>query len=140
MKIIITEEQDEKLTRRVKMMVEKLGLDDAIKSLGVNRIRHAYENNPSEFLDNFKVLEIVTHPDYPNSIFFKKNGKVVMEQDMKSKTFWFDYNNIWSFFEIVFDMESQEIQGVLNKWLEETFKLEGYTPDNISGGILLRLE
>ena len=131
MKIIITEEQDEKLTQRVKMMVEKLGLDDAIKSLGVNRIRHAYENNPLEFLDNFKDLETVEHPDYPNypnSILFKKNGVVVMLQDMKFKRFWFDYDNIWSFFERVFDMKYQQIQGVLKQWLEETLNLEGYTP------------
>ena len=128
MKIIITEEQDEKLTRRVKMMVEKLGLDDAIKSLGVNRIKHAYGNNPLEFLNDFKNLEIVEHPDYPNSIFYKKNGIVVMEQNKKNKVFWFDYDNIWSFFDRVFDMKYQEIQGFFNKWLEDTLKLEGYTP------------
>ena len=57
MKIIITEEQDEKLTRRVKMMVDKLGLDDAIKMFGnINIIKHAYENNPLEFLNDFKNL------------------------------------------------------------------------------------
>ena len=61
-------------------------------------------------------------------ICFKKKGKVVMEQDMESKVFWFDYDSIWSFFERVFDMKYQEIKGFLNKWLEETFKLEGYTP------------
>ena len=128
MKIIITEEQDEKLTRRVKMMVEKLGLDDTIKSLGVNRIKHAYENNPLEYLDNFKDLEIVKSEKYPNSIFYRKTGKVVMEQNKQTKRFWFDYDEIWSFFEKVFGMEYQEIQELLTKWLEETFNLEGYTP------------
>ena len=46
MKIIITEEQDEKLNQRVKMMVEKLGLKDAIKMFGgnTNIIRHVYNN------------------------------------------------------------------------------------------------
>ena len=73
-------------------------------------------------------LETVEHPDYPDSILFKKNGVVVMLQDMKFKRFWFDYDNIWSFFESFFGMKYQQIQQVLTKWLEETLNLEGYTP------------
>jgi len=73
-------------------------------------------------------LEIVESKKYPNSIFFKKNGEVVMEQDKKNKNFLFDYDEIWSFFESFFGMEYQEIQEVLSYWLEETLKLEGYTP------------
>jgi hypothetical protein len=73
-------------------------------------------------------LEIVKSEKYPNSIFFKKNGEVVMEQDKKNKHFLFDYDEIWSFFESFFGMEYQEIQEVLSYWLEETLKLKGYTP------------
>ena len=76
-------------------------------------------------------LEIVTSEKYPNSIFFKKDGVVVMEQDKKYKDFYFDYNDIWSFFESFFGMKHEQIQGVLRYWLEETLKLEGYTPDYI---------
>jgi len=74
-------------------------------------------------------LEIVKSEEYPDSIFFKKNGKVVMEQNKKNMNFWFDYDNIWSFFESFFGMKYEKIQEVLNYWLEETFKLEGYTPE-----------
>ena len=73
-------------------------------------------------------LEIVESEKYPNSVFFRKNGKVVMEQDKKSKFFWFDYDKIWSFFESFFGMQHQEIREVLRYWLEDTLKLEGYTP------------
>ena len=130
MKIIITEEQNDKLTRRVKMMVEKLGLQHAIEILGgnTNIIKHAYENNPIEFMDNFKDLETVIKPDEPNSIFYKKNGKGLMLQDDEHKQFWFQYDEIWSFFDIVFDMEYEEIQRILSQWLEETLNLKGYTP------------
>jgi len=73
-------------------------------------------------------LEVVKHPDFkPNSIFYKKNGKVVMEQDKKSKFFWFDYNEFYKFFQSIFSMTYGEIHGLLKIWLEETFKLEGYT-------------
>ena len=73
-------------------------------------------------------LEVVEHPDYPNSIFYRKNGIVVMEQDKKTKEFWFHYDKIWSFFESFFSMKYKEIQGLLDIWLEEAFKLKGYTP------------
>ena len=73
-------------------------------------------------------LEIVKSEEYPNSVFFRKNGKVVMEQDKKSKYFYFDYEEIWSFFELFFDLGYGQIQEVLRYWLEKTFKLESYTP------------
>jgi len=73
-------------------------------------------------------LEIVKSEKYPNSIFFKKNGEVVMEQDKKNKDFLFDYDKIWSFFESFFSMEYEQIEEVLSYWLEETLKLKGYTP------------
>ena len=63
-------------------------------------------------------LEIVKSKDYPNSVFFRKNGKVVMEQDKKNKYFWFSYGEIWSFFKSFFGMEPQQIQEVLRYWLE----------------------
>ena len=73
-------------------------------------------------------LEIVESEDYPDSIFYKKDGKVVMEQGNKNKYFYFDYNDIWSFLESFFGMKYEQIQEVLRYWLEETLKLEGYTP------------
>jgi len=130
MKIIITEEQNDKLTQRVKLMIEKLGLEDTIKILGgnTNIIKHVYENNPLEFMDNFKDLESVINPDNPDYIMYKKNGKNLMIQDDEHKQFWFQYDEIWYFFYIVFDMEYEEIQRILSQWLEETLNLEGYTP------------
>ena len=74
-------------------------------------------------------LEVVESPKYPNSIFYKKNGKVVVEQDKKNEYFWFDYSEFWKFFKSIFSMEDEEIQGLLKIWLEESFKLRGYTPD-----------
>ncbi len=127
MKFIITEEQNEKLTRRVKMIVEKLGLQHAIEMLGgnTNIIKHAYENNPIEFMDNFKDLETVTNP---NVIIHKKKNKAFMLQEDEYMEFYFDYDEIWSFFDEVFDMEYEEIQRILSEWLEDTLNLKGYIP------------
>ena len=73
-------------------------------------------------------LEIVKSPRYPDSIFYKKNGQLVMEQDLKEKNFWFRYDENWSFFESFFNMKYDEIQQLMETWLEETLNLKGYTP------------
>lgn len=73
-------------------------------------------------------LEIVKSKKHSGSIFFKKNGIVVMEQNKKTKDFLFDYDKIWSFFEIFFNMEYEQVQEVLNIWLKQTLKLKDYTP------------
>jgi len=72
-------------------------------------------------------LEVITHPDYPDSIFYRKNKKVIMEQDQKDKYFWFDYDEIWSVFERFLGLDYDEIQHILKIWLEKTLKLEGFT-------------
>ena len=74
-------------------------------------------------------LEVVTSEEYPNPIFYRKNGKVVMEQDKTNKNFYFDHDEIYSFFESFFGMKYKEWQGVMRIWLKETFNLRGYTPE-----------
>ncbi len=73
-------------------------------------------------------LEVVTSDRYPNSVFYKKDGRVVMEQNKKNNNFWFDKDEIWSIFERFFNMEYEEIKEFLKYWLEEILKLEGFTP------------
>jgi len=85
-------------------------------------------------------LDVVTSERYPNSIFYRKNGKVVMEQDKKNKRFYFDYDEIYSFFKSFFGMQSQEIRDILSYWLEETLNLRGYTPQLKTFFTSLKLE
>ena len=73
-------------------------------------------------------LEIVISTEYPDSIFYKKNGEFVMEQDNKNEKFFFYYYEIWSIFEDFFGYNYDEIQSILKDWLEQTLKLEGFTP------------
>ena len=73
-------------------------------------------------------LEVIKLSDYPNSIFYRKDGQVIMEINKKTKYFYVDYDTIWSFFEKVFSMEDGEIQRLMKTWLEETFNLKGFTP------------
>ena len=129
MKIIITEEQNEKLNQRVKTLINKVGLRGAIKMLGgnTNLIKYAYENNPLEFMDNFKDLE---SEERSNTISYRKNGKPIMLQNDETMVFWFSYDDIWSFYEDILNVEYEEIQRILRKWIKETLNLEGYIPLN----------
>ena len=82
-----------------------------------------------KFLNRFNDLEKII-----------KNGKVYYvdkdrkplfyyRQDSKYGFIWFNYVRIWSFFQEFFLMKFQEIQGILVYWLEETYKIRGFTPN-----------
>ena len=85
-------------------------------------------------------LEIVTLPEYPNSIFYLKEGQIVMEQDEKNNILYFDYDTIWSIFQDVFGYNYHETQLVLKDWLIQTLKLEEYTLRRNFPGRKKRLE
>lgn len=92
--------------------------------------------------DNFNLdkMKMYKHDYYPNSIFYKKGDIFVINQDLKTKKFWIDYNQIWSFFESFFGMEYTEIQSIMNIWLEETDKLREYTPQPRAVELMDKLE
>ena len=117
MKFIITENQKEKIALNW-MDNYYFGSKSKLALLWMNK-----NFSPDQ-------LEKVENPKYKYSIFYKlkKNKKVVMEQNKLNKFFYFDYDEIWSFFEDFFSMEQGDIDRLLNIWLKEVLKLEGYTP------------
>ena len=50
-------------------------------------------------------------------------------QDKKNGYVYISYDEIWSFLESMFDMDYQQIQGVIRDWVEETYNLKGLTPN-----------
>jgi hypothetical protein len=74
----------------------------------------------------------ITRERYPNRLFYKLNGKVVIEQDNKKKNFWTHYGEIWGVFETKFELNRQEIRDLMKGILEERLNLEGYTPGFLS--------
>ena len=130
MKIIITEEQNEKLVQGIKRMVEKLGIRESIKMFGgnTNIIKHAYENNPLEFMDNFKDLE---REELSNTISYRKNGKPIILHNTKYEEIWFNQYEVWSFFEDILNMEFDDVQNILSQWLEDNLNLKRYNPKKL---------
>ena len=70
MKIIITEQQNEQLNNKVRLVVEKLGLVQARGMFGDELIKQAYMDNPESFLNQFKGLEVRGRDDNPNMLVF----------------------------------------------------------------------
>ena len=106
-----------------------------MKSLIKKILKEEIHNRLKEYcfkrLDKFLLdgSEQITHSDYSHSIFFKRksDGKIIAEINKKNEQFWLDYESVWSFFERYFNLEYSEIQEIARDWLEETFKLRGYT-------------
>ncbi len=126
MKLIITEEQSEKLNQKIKSMVNKFGVDYTIDLFdnNIDIIKRAYQDNPSEFLNQFN-----------NLILVKKEGiTYYVDKDRLPLFYYYDgyvfinYDRIWSFFEKVIGLERSEIQYIIKNWLEETYNLRGLTP------------
>ena len=74
----------------------------------------------------FEPHEVKTSSDNPYSIFWVKDGNIIVEIE-KPKLFWVK-SEIWNEISSVFGLQYDEIQSVIKSWLEEHYKLEGLKP------------
>ena len=108
------------------------------------------------FLDKFNSCYLVKHDDYHDSIYMiydinfirtKKlanilnkdveypteiKGVCLFEQDFKNGYFWYNYNEICSFFKENYNY-NKEISDLIKGWLEEHNKLKVLTPNVVFG-------
>ena len=73
-------------------------------------------------------LEEYRREDFPDSVFFIKDKKVYMELNLKNDDLYVSYGTIWLDLENTFSLEFDDIQSIIKKWVEETYKLRGVTP------------
>jgi len=130
MKFIITEEQNEKLNQKVKSMVNKYGVKETLRLFDNNTdiIRRAYQDNPSEFLNQFNDLTPVEKDGF---IYYVDNNRLpffAYYVNKENKIVYINYYRIWVFFEKVIGLDEKEIQDIMKEWLEETYNLRGLTP------------
>ncbi len=64
---------------------------------------------------------------HPERLFFVKDDKVYMEQDLKRERLFVNYDTIWSDLKTIFNLENPEIVSIISKWVEDTYKLSGFT-------------
>lgn len=82
---------------------------------------------------NFDInqLERFKNKNFPSSIFFKKDGEVVIEIDSKNKIYRFSRSKIWSFMEEFFGLDYYGVQNNLRQWMMDNFDYVGYTPNYV---------
>ena len=131
MKIIITEQQNEKLNRKIRLAVEKLGLEQSLEMFGDEIIKQTYIDNPSSFLNQYNNLKPVEEDD---KIFYVDTDNLPLfyyykeEQDSKNGEYWINYYRIWSFFSEVMGYNHTEIQEIMKEWLGTAYNLRELTP------------
>ena len=89
--------------------INRLGIDWLNKNFG--NLTEVLEDDRVYYVDENRIPLFFYYQD-------EKNGKVFL-----------NHNRIWSFFELVFRYEHEQIQGLIKTWLEETYNLNGLTPD-----------
>jgi hypothetical protein len=130
-KNILKEEIDSK-SERVKSIVNKYGIERALEMVvgGKETIRNAYQDNPSEYLNQFNNL---TPVEKDNIIYYVDEDKMPLFQfysDNTNKYVYINVRKIWMFFYEIIGLkyEYEEIQHILINWLEEVYNIKGLIP------------
>ena len=76
--------------------------------------------------------------EYPDSIFYIKGEKIYMEREIETGRLWVDYNTIWQDLKMWFSLNYQDIQSVIDKWVEEDYNMRGVIPLQTMHGRLTR--
>ena len=122
MKIIITESQFKRLIENIIKEEEK---SDVVKDL---EKRWAMED---EFRKIMKDVIEKKDPLNPDRIFYvDKNDptEIYMEYDQKNKYVWINYEKLWSFFRIKYDLNYVEVRNFFKGILKRDYNLRGVTP------------
>ena len=86
-----------------------------------------------KYLNNeYGDLEEYTREKNPNSVYLVKDKKVYMEYELKSGDLWVDYRTIWIDLKNIFGLKDSEIEHIITKWVEETYKLRDVTPCSLN--------
>jgi len=72
-------------------------------------------------------LEEYRTDKYPDSIFFVKDGKTFMEQDLEEKDLWIE-STIWEDLREIFSLTDKQIELFIKKWVAEKYNIKGYSP------------
>ena len=126
MKIIITEQQNEKVNRKIRFAVEKLGLPQAREVFGDDLIKRLYVDNPDSFLEQFNNLKKIKEDNEISYLDNNQNMVLYYNPEAESdgySSYFINYERVWSFFEEIMEYDDSEIQEEMENWVSSTFRL-----------------
>ena len=83
-------------------------------------------------------LEEYKTDEEPVSLLFVKDKIVYMEHDLKNGYLFVGYDTIWEDLINIFSLKDYEVQRIITKWVEETYKLRGVSPKMVGTGTTQR--
>jgi hypothetical protein len=79
--------------------------------------------------------------NYPDYIFyFDKDENYLADYFVKSNRFYINYHKVWEVFETEFSLNFSSTKSLLNRLVEEHFKLKDVTTELLSTSIITRVE
>jgi hypothetical protein len=124
MKIIITEDQSNTISDKLKSMVKQMGWEIASKSVGgyKNLAKLGFNNNPIDYLyfmdENSKIVK------NDKGYYFFKDGNGMnnlMIYTPKTSTLFINKEMIWYYMNLGFGLDYGGIQELIRKWFKETY-------------------
>jgi hypothetical protein len=90
------------------------------------------ESQYNKAIDKFITYHLEPHEEktskeYPESIFWVKDGLAIVRIKKKSEFFWVN-SNIWNTISLMFSLDENETQEVIKEWLENHYKLGSLIP------------
>jgi hypothetical protein len=136
MKIIITESQynllfESKFKENLKQEIKNFGIKDTAKLVnGFDNLMEILNiDSPMKFLHLFDDLEQVQSEENPDWTLFRYEPKHnLIIYDRKYDNVYINYDEIWKILDDVFNLNTPEIQELINEWLFEVYNLRGITP------------
>jgi hypothetical protein len=89
-----------------------------------------------QLVDGLEILP--KKKQWPNYLFFAKNGEIWFELNQKNNNLWCRYETVWRVFETEFGINYNEIQIIIQEQVEQAYGLKGITPlYEVAAGVLM---
>jgi len=126
-KIIISENQVDKIKSKIHEYVKKYGIEKCREIFGDKVLfTIGFNNDPMEYLNLFNDLDVVQSVEKENWTLFRyEKGKNLMIYNRKDNALYIDYDQIWSSLRNDFGLGYNKIQQLTQEWAEMTYNLEG---------------
>jgi len=84
-------------------------------------------NSPQEFLDYITSdLEEYKNPTFPNSLFLRKDGKILFEIVYDSNLIYVEYFDVYEILEKIFSMSVTQIKELITNYFTQNYYLQNY--------------
>jgi len=127
MKIIISENQVDKIKSKIHEYVKKYGIEKCREIFG-NKVLFivGFNNDPMEFLNLFNDLDVVQSVEQKYRTLFRyEKGENLMLYDRKLNYVYIDSDQIWSVLQNDFGFNYDDTRQLIEEWLGVVYNLRG---------------